>query len=279
MPIVHLKDRSVVRVWGEDAQNFLQGIVTCDLTRASPARFGALLTPQGKILFDFIAVASDRGFYLDTDAASAAELVKRLGFYKLRAKVTIQDVSGDLAVVAGWDEPRPAVAFDDPRLAALGWRALLPADEADRATTAEPKAYHARRIALGVPESGKDFVGAETFPHEADMDQLGGVDFDKGCYIGQEVVSRMQHRGTARTRAMPIILGDIATPERGAEIMAGAKSAGQLGSAADGRAIAIVRLDRLADALAAGEPITVAGQPVRVEKPAWARFAFPGEAA
>ncbi|GGE35674.1 folate-binding protein [Agaricicola taiwanensis] len=276
MPTAHLDDRGIIKVSGEDAEAFLQGIITCDMKRLAPARFGALLTPQGKILFDFIILREKDHFLLDATAATVADFVKRLSFYKLRAKVTIEDVSARHGVLAGWDIPPAPQAFPDPRAASLGWRAILPIDEAKAGATTTSDAYHTRRIACGVPESGRDFIAAETFPHEADMDQLDGVDFDKGCFIGQEVVARMQHRGTARTRAVPIIFTESTVPSDSA-VTAGGKPAGHLGSTAAGRGIAVLRLDRVADALAEGSPLLAGGIAIRLEKPDWARFAFPGE--
>jgi folate-binding protein YgfZ len=142
--------------------------------------------------------------------------------------------------------------------------------------------YDAHRIALGVPEGGSDFTYGDAFPHETDMDQLGGVDFSKGCYIGQEVVSRMEHRGTARTRAIAVSY-DGAAPPTGVAIMAGTRQVGTMGSAMatamGGRGVALVRLDRAAEAIANGEPLSAGGEPVRLVKPDWARFSFPGETA
>jgi hypothetical protein len=282
MPVAHLADRGVVRVSGGDAKMFLDGLLTCDMERVAPTqpRFGALLSPQGKILFDFIVfAAADGTFRLDCARSHVAELVKRLGFYKLRAKVAIEDLSDAMAVVAGWgDSPKPhgdtGLVADDPRLPALGWRAI-----ASPANAGEAHAYHAHRITLGVPEGGKDFSFGDAFPHEALMDQLHGVDFDKGCYVGQEVVSRMQHRGTARTRVVPLVYVEGRAAEPGAEVTAGERSLGRTGSAADGLGLAMVRLDRAADALAAGETIRAGGRPVRIEIPAWASFALASNAA
>jgi folate-binding protein YgfZ len=188
-----------------------------------------------------------------------------------------------MALVAGWDDsPKPDVAGpvgDDPRLAALGWRAVVARGKAADLGSASYDAYHAHRIALGVPEAGKDFSLGDAFPHEALMDQLHGIDFDKGCYVGQEVVSRMQHRGTARTRIVPLVYLEGSAAEPGAEVAAGARSLGRTGSAADGRGLAMIRLDRAADALAAGEAILAGGHPVRLERPAWATFSVPAAAA
>jgi tRNA-modifying protein YgfZ len=285
MPVACLADRSVVRVSGEEAKTFLDGLLTCDLDRVAVGRprFGALLSPQGKILFDFIVfAAADGSYHLDCAGAQAADLAKRLGFYKLRAKVSVEDLSSGARVLAGWDgAARPQgeadLVGDDPRLSVLGWRAIVRADDGSPPADNEG-AYHAHRIALGVPEGGKDFAYGDAFPHEALMDQIGGVDFDKGCYVGQEVVSRMQHRALARTRIVPLVYeGEAAAP--GSEVLAGARSLGRTGSAANGRGLATLRLDRVADALAAGETLRAGGRPVRVEIPAWAGFALPPIAA
>ncbi len=290
MPTAHLSDRGVVKVSGEDARRFLDGLLTCDMDRVAPSapRFGALLTPQGKILFDFIIFEAPAeiggGFFLDCLKVFAPDLVKRLTFYKLRAKVAIEDLSEALAVVAGWGEtPKPqdeiGLVAADPRLARLGWRAIVAKEDAAGFAQARLDAYHAHRIALGVPEGGKDFLFNTAFPHEALMDQLHGVDFDKGCYVGQEVVSRMQHRGTARTRLVPVNYEGGFAAEPGTEVTAGDRSIGTVGTGANGRGLVMIRLDRAADALAAGETIRAGGIPVSFEKPDWVAFPFPGEAA
>jgi hypothetical protein len=287
MPTAHLSERGIVRVTGEDARKFLDGLLTCDMDKVSPEkpRLGALLTPQGKILFDFIVFEAPEdaggGFYLDTGKAYASELVKRLGFYKLRAKVVLEDLSDRLAVVVGWgDAPVPdadvGLVATDPRLPALGWRAIVATEDAAEFASADSAAYHAHRIALGVPDGGRDFLFNDAFPHEALMDQLHGVDFDKGCYVGQEVVSRMQHRGTARSRIVPLSYVEGFTAEPGVDVTAGGKVVGKTGTGAQGRGLAMVRLDRVADALGAGETIRAGGLPVEVLKPDWVRFEVPG---
>jgi folate-binding protein YgfZ len=144
------------------------------------------------------------------------------------------------------------------------------------ATLVAPAAYEAHRIALGVPRGGLDFAYGDAFPHEADMDQLGGVDFAKGCYVGQEVVSRMEHRGTARSRAVPVRY-DGAAPAAGAAVMAGGRQVGIIGSAAAGHAVALLRLDRVAEAVSRHEPLAADGVPIHLVKPDWARFAIPCE--
>ena len=281
-----LSDRSVVEVSGPASATFLDGLVTVATAAMAPdrARFGALLSPQGKILFDFfIAGDGAGGFLLDTPRPLAAGLAARLKFYRLRAKVEIADRSGDFAVVAAWDGAPAAGAtfFPDPRLAGLGHRAIVPAEEASRilaaTEAAEPAAYEAHRIGLGVPAGGQDFAYGDAFPHEADMDQLGGIDFGKGCYVGQEVVSRMQHRGTARTRIVPVSIAGPA-PAPATPVTAGEKAAGRMGSHAGSRGLAMLRLDRVAEAMAAGLPLVAGEATLTLTKPAWARFPWPGEA-
>lgn len=281
MKAAFLPDRGVVKVSGDDARNFLNGLVTTDvmLLRPGLGRFGALLTPQGKITVDFLITEAPSGhgggFLIDCPRALAKGLADKLGFYKLRAKVAVENLSDSLGVLAAWDgEPvtKPDLAFADPRNPALGWRILVPEELAQKvadligADLVDNTAYDAHRIASGVPRGGLDFMYGDAFPHETNMDRLHGVDFDKGCYVGQEVVSRMQHRGTARTRTVRIVLED-ASPEPGTTILAGDKSVGTIGSTAEGRGLALVRTDRVADALGAGLPLTSGGLGLRLAEP------------
>jgi folate-binding protein YgfZ len=285
-----LPDRGVVKIAGDDARRFLNGLATNDMAKVTPsqARFAALLTPQGKIIVDFIvaeAPAEDGGgFFLDCPKALVGALVEKLNFYKLRAKVAAEDLSAALGVMAAWDgaaDSEYGLCYADPRLPGLGTRIMLPPHLAAEAagdlgaTLVDAEAYEAHRIALGVPRGGSDFSYGDTFPHEADMDQLAGVDFEKGCYVGQEVVSRVEHRSSARSRVVPVAYDDFA-PMSGLPVMAGDKQIGMLGSAANGRGLALLRLDRVADAQAAGTPLTAGGIALRVVKPNWARFAWPG---
>nr|WP_245376350.1 folate-binding protein [Bradyrhizobium elkanii] len=281
MKAAFLPDRGVVKVSGEDARNFLNGLITADIAelRAGQARFGALLTPQGKIIVDFliteIPAGHGGGFLIDAPRALAKGLADKLGFYKLRAKVVVENLSDSLGVLAAWDgEPvaTPDLAFADPRTPTLGWRILIPEDlkqklaELIGADLVDPGAYEAHRIATGVPRGGLDFMYGDAFPHETNMDRLSGVDFDKGCYVGQEVVSRMQHRGTARTRTVKIIL-DGPAPEAGATILAGDKQVGTIGSTAGEKGLALVRIDRVADALDAGLALTAGGLSLHLAEP------------
>jgi tRNA-modifying protein YgfZ len=276
-----LPDRGVVKVNGEDARNFLNGLVTTDtgLVRPGLARFGALLTPQGKIIVDFLITEAPAGlgggFLLDCPRALAQTLADKLGFYKLRAKVVVENLSDSLGVLAAWDGGpaiRPDLSFADPRGEKLGWRILVPEALSAKVATLigadllDSGAYEAHRIGCGVPRGGVDFMYSDAFPHETNMDRLHGVDFDKGCYVGQEVVSRMQHRGTARTRIVRLVI-DGARPETGVAIVAGDKPVGTMGSAAGGIGLGLVRVDRVADALDAGVQLSAGGIAIRPMDP------------
>ncbi|MDA9401056.1 CAF17-like 4Fe-4S cluster assembly/insertion protein YgfZ [Bradyrhizobium sp. CCBAU 45389] len=284
MKSAFLPDRGVVKVAGEDARNFLNGLVTTDLDRLKPGlgRFGALLTPQGKIIVDFliteVPAGHGGGFLIDCPKALADTLATKLKFYKLRAKVTVENL--DLGVLAAWGGQPAAqsdLAFADPRNAELGTRILIPEDLKQKlsdligAELVDAAEYEAHRIALGIPRGGLDFMYSDAFPHETNMDRLAGVDFDKGCYVGQEVVSRMQHRGTARTRSVKVLLDDI-SPEVGVGVMAGDKPVGTMGSSAHGKGIALVRIDRVADALDAGQPLTAGGLALTLADPETVRI-------
>jgi tRNA-modifying protein YgfZ len=281
MKAAFLPDRGVVKVSGEDARNFLGGLVTTDVTRIAPGlgRFAALLTPQGKIIVDFLITEAPSGhgggFLIDVPRALAQGLADKLRLYKLRAKVGIENLSDELGVLAAWDgDPvmKPDLAFVDPRTDTLGWRVLAPQALAGKvadlfgADLVEASEYEAHRIACGVPRGGLDFIYGDAFPHETNMDRLHGVDFDKGCYVGQEVVSRMQHRGTARTRTLRVLL-DGSSPEAGETILAGGKQVGTMGSTAGRNGLALIRTDRVADALDHGLPLTAGGLSIRLADP------------
>ena len=286
-----LPDRGAVKVVGDDARNFLHGLVSADILDLAEgsARFCALLTPQGKIIADFIVAAapdgSGGGFFLDVPRALASTLVGKLNLYKLRSRVVIEDLSDILGVLAAWNgEGRTTygLCYADPRLPALGLRVMLPPHLAAAAAgelgadLVAADDYEAHRVALGIPQGGVDFNYGDAFPHEADMDQLGGVDFAKGCYVGQEVVSRMEHRGLARTRAVPVRF-DGAAPPAGVAVTAGERQVGRMGSAAAGYGLALLRLDRVADAMSRGDQLLAGSVPIRPVKPDWAHFDFPGQ--
>jgi len=277
--IAWLARRGVVAVGGDDASAFLDDLVTADVTVAAPGRavYAALLAPQGKVLFDFIVFRDGARILFDLPRASAADFVKRLTFYRLRARVTIEDVSEAQRVAAAWGDAKPNLdgVAPDPRLAALGWRAIVAAGanippEYAAATEAD---YDAHRIGLGIPEGGIDFAYGETFPHDADIDQLGGIDFAKGCYVGQEVVSRMEHRGSARRRVV-IVRGTGPLPATGAAITAGGRPIGTLASSVGEIGLAMVRVDRAKEAMDQGLAVTADGAALTLALPDWARFGW-----
>jgi folate-binding protein YgfZ len=292
-----LPDRGVVRVAGPDAEKFLNGSITADLNALAKqaAVHSALLTTQGKMIFEFFALKAPEsdgsgGFLLETAKDLADDLVARFKKFLLRAKVEIENVSGAYEVAALWDgAPSPSdkrIVYADPRLAAMGARILAanppgfaadPGDVEGDAQWVATDAYHAHRVALGVPEAGKDFPIGDTYPHEADFDQLNGVSFAKGCFVGQETVARMKHRGTVRKRVVPV---EAAAPlESGAPIMLGEAEIGSIGTVVGTRGLALVRLDRAAEASAKGQAILAGGVAISLRKPEWATFELdPGAA-
>jgi tRNA-modifying protein YgfZ len=224
------------------------------------------MSPQGKILFDMLVVRAPgvegATYLLDCAASQAADLIKRLGAYKLRAKVTIADETAERGVIAYWGgDPERApggVLYADPRDPRLGWRAVLPRDKAVAEGETNAGQYEALRIAAGVPKGGVDFHYGDAFPHDANFDVLAGVDFDKGCYVGQEVVSRMKHRGSARKRVTRVKLSGVA-PAPGTPVLDGELAVGALGSSSGCEALALLRLDRVEDAIAAGRSLSAGG--------------------
>ena len=268
MEPLHLKDRAIIALEGGEAREFLQGLITNDVSQLAVGRglYAALLTPQGKILFDFLVAEGDGAVLLDCAVDHAAGLLKRLTMYKLRAKIGIA-LRPQLSVYVGLSG-RPAeraITFPDPRLAALGPRSI--------GATAEmpdflegPAAYHAERVALGVPESG-DFGSDRIFALDAGLDELQGVNFSKGCYVGQELTARMKHRGTARKRILGI-RADNALPAPGTAVMSEAIEIGEILSVYGSVGFALMRLDRLDEAKA---PLTADNMPVFAVKPEWLR--------
>ncbi len=264
----------MAEISGPEARDFLQSLVTSDIAamKKGEALWAGLLTPQGKILFDFFVFAADDDrFLLDVSASQRDALLQRMGMYKLRREVEIVPRE-DLAVADG--EISGAVAcFADPRLAEMGMRSIVPQEVAAELPE-DAEEYHARRISLGLPDTDADIGTGKLFPHEANFDQLGGVSFTKGCYVGQEVVSRMQHRSNTRNRLLPV-KGEAAL-ETGTEITGAGKRIGEVFSTAGERGIALVRLDRAAAAIEAGEPLMAGDVVIRLVRPSWAGYDVPG---
>lgn len=275
MPISRLTDRACLLVEGAEAEHFLQNLVTADIPTIAPGQLrpSALLTPQGKILFDFLVGRTDTGFRLECAANVRDALAKRLTLYKLRAKVTITAV--DDAVHAIFDEAPAGDAtatYVDDRFGDGAVRRLY-GDLPEGTETVPDEAYRDRRIHAGIAEADTDYPASELFPHDVLLDQNGGVSFKKGCFVGQEVVSRMQHRGTARRRLL-LIEGERHLTT-GADVTAGGPAAiGTLYAATGNAGFAVLRIDKLARALAEGHAVSVDGVPVEASVPPWAGFAL-----
>lgn len=274
MPAVFLKNRSFIRIAGVEAEAFLHNLITTDLVSlgTDQVRPGALLTPQGKILFDFMVRRDGQGFLIETDATLQEGLLKRLTMYRLRAKVdfSVEDVQG---VTVAWADEAGEGPRDSRFLKADIALTRTPGQHGQDAEAL----YDELRIANGIAISGRDFALQDAFPHDVMMDLNGGLGFRKGCYIGQEVVSRMHHRGTARKRVV-IVDGTADLPVSGTELTAGGKPMGSLGSTAGRKGLAVIRIDRAGEAIATGTPILAGGVEVSVSLPAWSGLTFPAPA-
>ncbi|MGZ6038456.1 MAG: CAF17-like 4Fe-4S cluster assembly/insertion protein YgfZ [Phenylobacterium sp.] len=258
-----LPSRALIAVSGTDWRDFLQGLITQDVETLKPgeARFAALLTPQGRLLYDLFVVGREEGCWLDVLAEHRGAILQRLTMYRLRAKVVLEPDDTPVSIFYGSKAAVGEGWVADPRLPELGWRgygATAPAG----AVVADEDAREAQKLALGVPGPA-DWGSDRTYPIEANFDLLNGIDFKKGCFVGQETTSRMKRRGQIKSRMLPISFDGPALTV-GAEVLAGDLRAGEVTSVGQGRAIALVRLDR-----ASSGGLTVEGRPVRLERPAW----------
>ena len=255
--IARLDSRALIRVSGPDARPFLHNLLTQDVETLAEGdlRFGALLSPPGRLLFDLFLRGETDAVLLDVAADRREVLLQRLATYRLRAQVTIE--ADDRPVFVSW--PDVADGFTaDPRAPGLGGRRY----GGDTRTDAAEADWQAHRLAAGVPDPAADAPSDKTYPIEADFDLLNGIDFQKGCFVGQETTSRMKRRGSIKTRMLPIAF-DGPPPPFGAEVLNGDLRAGEVLSGHDGAAMALLRLDRLEGAL------TVEGRPVTVRRPTW----------
>ena len=280
--VASLPDRSVVKIEGEGVLAFLQDLVTADVAGLRPgeAAHGALLAPQGKILFDFFMLATEGAVLIDCATDSAANLVQKLSLYRLRRALDIK-LLNELAVAAVWGNCdgytlQDGRVFSDPRNADLGLRVIASQDTIDSVSNQPAEAYREHRFKLGIGDAAEIGSG-ELFPHEACYDQFSSVDFSKGCYVGQEVVSRMQHRGTARSRLVPIETTGM-LPAPGTRITVDDRQVGTILGSSGSRGLALIRLDRAAKAEKAGQHLSVDGQQIAMHKPAWAGWADVTEA-
>ncbi len=265
-----LHDRAIIEVSGPEARPFLQGLVTNDVTRVSAlaAVYTALLTPQGKIIYDFLIIDAPDGVRLDCHKDHEADLIARLKKYRLRAKVAITDTSAGLVVVALPSLAHSAVA--DPRLAALGYRAIIPTAELETWTQSggivlgDDTSYHEARIKLGVPDAKTDIPPETYFPLDCNFEELDGVDFNKGCYVGQELTSRMKHRASARRRMLPVS-ALTSLPAAGTPLRNGTIEIGEMRGSIHNNGLALIRLDRLASTT----EVTIDGVLIHIGRPAY----------
>lgn len=276
MPSTALSNRALILVSGRDAHAFLQGLITTDLgpLKDGEARPGALLTPQGKILFDFLISQDENGLVIETAATQADALLKRLTMYRLRAPVDLETRSPAAVTVSFGEDAVAGIA--DSRFHNAGVVLFRHYRDHPPATASEDD-YHKLRVENGIAAAGFDYELQDAFPHDVLMDLNGSLSFRKGCYIGQEVVSRMQHRGTARRRIV-IVDAQSPLPASSTPITAGGKPIGSLGTVCGNKALAIVRIDKVGAALAANEPVLAGSVPVSLALPGWSGLSFPAEA-
>jgi len=265
--LVALTDRTLIRLMGPDWRPFLQGLITqnSETLAVGQVAYGALLTPQGRLLHDLFIWGLEDGAMLDVAAETRDALMARLSMYKLRSKVTLAAEPGCVfALFDAAEEPDPAAGWRaDPRAPGLGWRAYGEAPPAADAAPADLSDYDAHRIRLGAPDLVRDQLSDKAYAVEANLDLLHGIDFAKGCFVGQETTSRMKRRGPVKTRLIPLSF-DGPAPPAGTEVLAGTLRAGEVLSSGDGCALALIRLDRALD-----QALTVEDRPVRLDPPAW----------
>jgi len=264
----HLADRAVLAVAGEDRVAFLQGLVSNDVAEARPGRdvWAALLTPQGKWLADFFIVDDGNRLLLDCEAGQAAMIAQRLGRYRLRARVAIEPTPLRVHVAWGGPAPDDPEAVVDPRLTEAGWRVRT---SSGVPTTADAADYDRHRLALGLPDGSRDLEAEKTVLLEAGFDELGGISWSKGCYMGQELTARTRYRGLIKRRLVPVALERAPVPAPGTPVTAEGVEVGTLRSGRDDRALASLRLDAL------GRTLSSAGIPLRPIIPAWMRLPEP----
>lgn len=295
-PYALLEDRGFIAVKGEDAPTFLQGLISNNIEKAGPGRaiHAAFLTPQGKYLHDFFVVRMGDALYLDCEAARLDDLKRRLSMYRLRAKVTLDDASdgfiaaalfgGNAGAALGLgSEPGTAlplaggVIYVDPRLAAAGTRAVLPAGTARQSLAdagfedAGREAYDDFRLRLGLPDGSRDMAVEKDLLLESGFEELNGVDFEKGCYMGQELTARTKHRGLVKKRLMPVDI-DGPLPAAGTPILCGGKEAGEMRSGHGARGLALMRLEYLDNPSLSGLDFIADGARLTPRKPDWAAF-------
>jgi hypothetical protein len=269
MPIALLTGRGVVEVTGEDRVAFLQGLVSNDVSKVAPgvAVWAALLTPQGKWLADFFVMADGPRLLLDVEAAQAAMLVQRLTRFRLRARVALRDASAEFAVMAAWggsEAPQGTLAAPDPRLPEAGWRILSPVPPVVDASEAD---WDLHRLRLGLPDGSRDLEPEKSVLLEGGFDELGGVSWTKGCYMGQELTARTKYRGLLKRRIFPVSV-EGGLPPSGTPVLRDGVEVGELRSARDGFGLALLRIDAVAEGVA----LSAGGARLTPRVPGWMRL-------
>lgn len=276
MPSALLNGRAILEVTGEEAESFLQNLITTDLDNLLKGKLrpGALLSPQGKIMFEFLISRSEDGLRLDTLQSVVDDLAKRLNLYKLRAKVQISIDSESLVAVSWGNDSDVSKSDSTVKDERFPGNLDICRHYANTDINGDAEAWTRLRIAHGVAEASVDYALGDTFPHDINFDQINGVSFKKGCFIGQEVVSRMQHRGTARRRIL-IVDSPVDLPPTGTSITANGRELGTMGSVAGASGLALVRIDRVKDAMDNGTPILAGDTAIHLAIPPEHRFTFP----
>jgi hypothetical protein len=281
---VVLEERGVVAVSGVDARSFLQGIITCDVHKISPqmAVYGAFLTPQGKYLVDFFIAELGDMLVLDMERAGIADFIKRLSLYKLRSDVSMSDVSDQFQVMAFFggdysEEPGTClpmgggVVFTDPRLSDAGQRAFIKIEDQTEFTLSPQEAYDNHRLSLGLPDGSRDLIADKSTLMENGFDELNGIDWHKGCYMGQEVTARMKHRGLVKKRLVCVDI-DGPPPALGTPVMIGDREAGEMRSSSGNKGLALIKLDFLGTSSETDNTLIAGKATIRPRKPDWATF-------
>jgi tRNA-modifying protein YgfZ len=269
-----LEDRALLSISGADSREFLQGLISNDVDKISAtseggrAIYAALLTAQGKYLHDFFVFEHDGSLVLDCEKARIDDLLRRLRMYRLRAKVEFE-ILDDWAVVAITGDARPVLArgviYDDPRNEALGVRAALPVGDMGGLglTMGAREDYDTLRLTLGIPASGSDLIAEKSLLMESGFEELNGVDFEKGCYVGQEVTARMKHRALIRKRLFPVLI-DGPAPATGAAILHGDIEIGEMRTSRDGRGLAMLRIETVEETEKTGAALVAGDARIRV---------------
>ena len=291
-----LPDRGVIRLTGPDGRTFLQGLVSNDVTRVAADRaiYSAFLTAQGKFLHDFFLAGEGEALLIECEGARLADLARRLKMFKLRSKIALEDASANLAVAAAFGPGVLAklglsndagsavtfaggIAFVDPRLATMGARLILPREGAEAALTAaglaaaDVAAYDRLRLELGLPDGSRDMEVEKAILLENGFDELNGVDWKKGCYMGQELTARTKYRGLIKKRLMPVTV-DGPLPAPGTLVMLDTQEAGEMRSGRDGHGLALLRLEMVETAAKSGAALIAGEAKLKPVKPGWASY-------